>query len=431
VPSRRLYVCAPIVLAALGACREAPPRLGATPSEAQHNVGEALGALASCFGPIEREPAYEALRPRLLHAALVPSRVFDDESAWLSRDGETRGLGFSGFRAHGRYRLGVRADPPPPTRVADYRGWLSLRRLGPGEFEWSSAEEIGLGPLPVEGLADGIGEVLHAVESSDEGDARPELRRLLRRTADTLGRGLALDAVHLERDSTGAMAVSAAAHLDLDSLERVFPHYASFLRRYVVPIAFRLEFGDGAGRLFWTTDVREGRATLRARIQNGHLVSLEGAPLGVPERLRLRIDLTSRAGLFRYGLDRLQADVRLVARPSEKRLDAVFVREPDWVIPFLVKPFLRASLRRPFEGEGAFLGYAIRENGEGMTLVSRDYRLAVKESWLVRWFGGNAGEAVGSFREGAEAEADRFTGETLLALRADFVRLMGTRATQG
>jgi hypothetical protein len=199
------------------------------------------------------------------------------------------------------------------------------------------------------------------------------------------------------------------------------------LRRHVVPIAFRLEFDDGAGGLFWTTEAREGRVTLRTRIRDGHVVSLEGAPRPVPERVRLRADLTSQAGMFRYGFGRLQADVRLVGRPGEKRFEAVFDREPDWVIPFLAKPLLRASLRRPFEGEGAFLGYALRENGSGMALVSRDYRIAVKESWLVRWMVGNAGEAVASFRDGAEAEAERFSGDALFALRADFVGLLEGR----
>jgi hypothetical protein len=96
-------------------------------------------------------------------------------------------------------------------------------------------------------------------------------------------------------------------------------------------------------------------------------------------------------------------------------------------MPFVIKPFLRSSLRRPFEGEGALLAYGIRENGSGMTTVSREYRIAVQESWLVRWIGGNTGDAVASFRESAEAEAERFYGEALLALRADLIRLLGGR----
>ena len=248
MPPRRLVLLAPVLVAAFEGCGETPPRLGATPGEAQHHVGEALGALGSCFGPSERDAALEELRPKLLRAALVPSRVFDDESAWTHRDGETRGLGFRGFRAEGLYRAGVTATPPPPTRAADYQGWLTLRRLGPGEFEWSSAEQIGLGPLPVDGFFDLMSQALRAAEASEETDVRPELRRLLPRTAEALGRGLALEALRLEHDATGSTAVFAAARLDLESLAPGFPRYASFLGRYVLPIRLRFEMDDGRWR---------------------------------------------------------------------------------------------------------------------------------------------------------------------------------------
>jgi hypothetical protein len=427
MPPRRLLLLAPVLVIAFEACGETPSRLGATPGEAQHHVAEALGALGSCFGPSERDAALEELRPKLLSAALVPSRVFDDESAWTHRDGETRGLGFRGFRAEGRYRAGVTATPPPPARAADYQGSLTLRRLGPGEFEWSLAEQIGLGPLPVDGFSDLMTQALRAAEASEETDVRPELRRLLPRTAEALGRGLALEALRLEHDATGSTAVFAAARLDLESLARGFPRYASFLGRYVLPIRLRFEVDDGKDAVLLSLEGRDGLFSLRTRIRGGRLVPLEGDPSARPERLRLRVDLTSRAGVFRYGMHGLEGDVRLVGRPGEKRFEAVFGREPRWVIPFLVKPLLRSSLRRPFEGEGAFLAYALRENGSGMTLVSRDYRIAVKESWLVRWMGGQTGEAVASFREGAEAEADRFSGEAFAALRADLIRLLGGR----
>jgi hypothetical protein len=420
---RRLLL-APVLVAAFEACGETPPRLGATPGEAQHHVGEALGALGSCFGPSDRDAALEQLRPKLLRASLVPSRVFDDESAWMHRDGETRGVGFRGFRADGRYRDEVMATPPPPTRAADYQGWLTLRRLGPGEFEWSSVEQIGLGPLPVDGFFDLMSQALRAAEASEETDVRPELRRLLPRTAEALGRGLALEALRLEHDAAGSTGVFAAARLDLESLAPGFPRYASFLGRYVLPIQLRFEMDDGKGGVLWSLEGRDGLFSLRTRIQGRRVVPLEGHPQPRPERLRLRVDLTSQAGVFRYGMHGLEGDVRLVGRPGEKKLEAVFDREPRWVIPFLVKPLLRSSLRRPFEGEGAFLSYALRENGTGMTLVSRDYRIAVKESWLVRWMGRNTGEAVASFREGAEAEADRFYAEAFAALRADLIRLL-------
>ncbi len=428
MPPRRLFLVAPALLAAFVACNEPPPRLGATAAEAQHHLGEALGALGSCFGPRDREPALETLLPKLERASLVPSRIFDDESAWVQHDGGTRAVGFRGYRTEGPYRTGITASPPPPTRPADYQGWLSLRRLGPGEFEWSSAEQIGLGPLPVDGFSEGLGAVFRAAEAIGEGDLRPVLRRLLPQTAEALGRGFALEAFRLEKDATASTtAVFAEVRFDLESLTRGFPRYASFLREYLLPVQLRIELDDGEGGAFWTVEGREGRFTFRARIQDDHLVPLEGRPRPLPERLRLRVDLTSRAGLFRYGVQGLDGDVRIVGRRGERRFEAVFGREPGWVIPFLVKPFLRSSLRRPFEGEGALLAYALRESGSGMTLVSRDYRIAVKESWLVRWLGGNTGEAVASYRAGAEAEADRFSADAFRALRADVIRLLGGR----
>jgi hypothetical protein len=423
----RLLVAPPLILATLSACAGPPPRLGATPADAQHNVGEALGALASRFGPVEREPAYDALRPRLLRASLAPSRIFDDPAAWTERKGEARGVGFAGFRVEGRYRMGVRAEPPSPSAAADYRGWLSLRRLGTSEFEWSVVEQLGLGPIPPDGLPAGVSALLRAAEANVGSDLGPRVRSLLPHAAKALGRGMTLEALRLDRDGAGSTGVFAAARLDLDALGKAYPSYASYLRSDSLPIRFRLELRDGGGATFWVMEGREGRYTLRARIRDGHLVPLQGPARPLPERLRLRLDITSKAGILRYGLEGLEGDLRLRGRPGEKGLEVAFRREPRWVMPFLVKPLLRASLRCPFQGEGASLAYALRENGSGLTVVSRGYRVAVKESWLLRWIGGNTGELVARFREGAEAEADQFTADALRALRADLIALFGAR----
>jgi hypothetical protein len=63
----------------------------------------------------------------------------------------------------------------------------------------------------------------------------------------------------------------------------------------------------------------------------------------------------------------------------------------------------------------------LRETPEGVTLVDREYRLAVRESFVVRWLGSFGGGMATVFRAGAEAEADRFMGEGLWALRDDLV----------
>jgi hypothetical protein len=47
----------------------------------------------------------------------------------------------------------------------------------------------------------------------------------------------------------------------------------------------------------------------------------------------------------------------------------------------------------------------------------------VRETWILRWLGGMTSTAVDEFRRAAEAEADRFHRECLLALRDDLAAL--------
>ena len=103
---------------------------------------------------------------------------------------------------------------------------------------------------------------------------------------------------------------------------------------------------------------------------------------------------------------------------------ARFAEEPDWRLPFLIKPFIRGSLRYPFEEEGMTLGFALRRHSDGSTRLVRDYRVRVQESWIIRWLGGLSDKAVSDFRRGAEAEADRFNRECLYAVRDDVVTIL-------
>jgi hypothetical protein len=130
-----------------------------------------------------------------------------------------------------------------------------------------------------------------------------------------------------------------------------------------------------------------------------------------------------KSGVFRVGVENLVADVALVHTPRERGFRAMFAREPDWQLPFMVKPLLRAPLRRPFQDEGALFSMSLRETAEGVTLVDREFRLTVRESWIVRWLGSFGAGMTSVFRAGAEAEADRFMGECLWALRDDLVNL--------
>jgi hypothetical protein len=418
-----------LLLAAGLACREAALRLAPTPADHAHAV-DMLGAMAARFGPIEREPAFDALRPKLARAALVPSRVFGDASAWTVAVGPERTVEFWGRGTEGCYRIGVRADAPAPSEPGAYRGMLRLRRLGDGAFEWRMSEELALGGIRVHELADALTAVFRAAEGSSEAGARREIRLALPRTAAAFGRLVSLETLALTPAPAGGTSVLVGLRLTPDGIRAESPRYAAFLDRYATPIQLKAVVRDRAGARWWELEMRDKRATLRLRVHGGDLAPLDGSPRSLPADLRVRVDYSTKAGLFRVGVEGLEADVTLVRDPREKAFRARFLRPPDWKLPFLIEPFLRSSLRYPFEGEGSLLGFYLHEQDEGPTLVKREYGLGVKESWLVRWLGGLGSAAVDDFRRGAEAEADRFTGEALSSLQAD-VRALLEESTTG
>lgn len=407
-------------LALLGC--EGPARaLGPTPAEARRNADEAFLALARSFGPLDVEAAIAELRPRLARSAFVPSRLFEDP-VWARPEPALRLAVFSGRQVGARYRLSVGPAGAAPRQVGDYRGTLSLRRLRPNEYEWSHHDELALGSLGVADAARALGALLAVLESVEDADAAERLRASLPRTTAVLGRVFRLDRVRLLPAPSGGRTLSAQATLVPDALGPASARLAGFLRRGVLPIRFHLSVGDASAR-FWELDVYEGRIALQLRVQGGRLAPLLGPPRPLPWPLRATSSFSTRSGLFRVGFARLEAEVAPLAGARQAGFDARFRRAPDWDLPFLVQPFLRGSLRRPFEGEGAALSYSLQETAGGPTLVRRDYRLAVRESGLMRWLSDFAGGTVMDFRSTAEVEFDRYSGEILSALHADMVAL--------
>jgi hypothetical protein len=186
----------------------------------------------------------------------------------------------------------------------------------------------------------------------------------------------------------------------------------------------RLSVGDLSGADWWSLEASENLWTLRLRVRDGSLVPLEGpADRRLPPLLRATTDYSTRMGRYKVGASRLVADVALTRTAAEKGFSARLLQEPDWELPFLVESLLRSPLRFPFEGPGSEAGWAARESpGVGTRLV-RHYRARVRETWILRWLGGMTSTAVDEFRRGAEAEADRFHRECLLALRDDLAAL--------
>jgi len=408
-----------VSLALLPACHHPVRELARGPA-GKDGPRALVEALADRFGPTEREPAFDALRPRLAHAVLVPSRVFDDPAAWTDRGDTWRAVEFAGYAAGGAYRMGVRADAPPPGAPGGYRGRVRLERVSGGRFEWSVDEELAVGRVRPSDLAAALEALFRGAEGSSEATARAAIAEALPRAASRLGPLLHLETLALERDAQGATAVRVAVRLTPAGIRGFAPRYAAFLQTYATPIRMRLLVADPAGVAWWSLVASDNLWTLRLRLRDGSLAPLEGpADRRVPSLLRATIDYSTRMGRFTVGASRLVAEVALTSTGIEKGFSARFLQEPDWQLPFLAELLLDGPLRFPFEGPGSEAGWAARETPEGATRFVRHYRARVCETWILRWLGGMTSTAVNDFRSGAEAEADRFQREWLLALRDD------------
>jgi len=107
----------------------------------------------------------------------------------------------------------------------------------------------------------------------------------------------------------------------------------------------------------------------------------------------------------------------------------VFKREPEWHFSFAADRLLKSPLRRPFIGDGALLRFAIHDGTDAQTLLTRDTRVAVQESAVMRWLGSLGATAMGEFAGGAETAENAFLAELFAALRTDIDRPQaGTQA---
>jgi hypothetical protein len=80
---------------------------------------------------------------------------------------------------------------------------------------------------------------------------------------------------------------------------------------------------------------------------------------------------------------------------------------------------MKASLKRPFEGAGATYALGITDGNQ--TRLVQEYQTTVRESWIVKWFGGAIGETILDYENGPEREAGVFLGQAFDALSLDLL----------
>jgi hypothetical protein len=408
------------VLALACGCGEAVRALGSGPGGPAAAL-ELVDALRARLGPAQREPVLQAARPKLAAAVFVPSRAFGDASLWTAGEGDWKALWLEGGGPPGAYRLGLRASAPEPGAAGAYRARLTLRRLGAERYEWTTHEALVLGRIRPEDMAAAWRALLRAAEQGGELPARAAAA--LPRASRAFARLFDLEALTASRLGDGTTLVEVAVRVRPDRIKAEAPKFAAYLSRRSEGLRAAITARVADGRALWSAEANEGAWRLRLRVRDGVLVPLEGAPAGGEGGLRVVTDYSFKAGLFRAGLRGLIADVEPSVAAGDLRLVARFREQPDWQLPFLVEPLLRASLRYPFEGPGSEFEVALRAEGSHGELVSES-RARLRESWIVRWLGGFTTKALEELRA-AEAEADRYALECLTAVREDVAERIG------
>jgi hypothetical protein len=419
---RRATVVLALLLMPLTACRPVVRELAAGPggTDAPRVFVETL---AGRFGPINAEPVYSALRPKLARASFIPSPAFDDTTMWMMQGDDWRTLDLMGYAPGEVYRIGVRRNAPRPSAPGQYWERVRLQRLGDGRYEWTMSEELAVGRARPSDLAAALDALFRGAEHATEASSRAAIAEALPRTSAKLGLLLHIETLALQSDASGATSVRLGVRLTPAGIGGFAPRGAAFIEKYARPMRVSAAVADLQGATWWTLEGADHLWTIRLRVRDGSLVPLSGpADRRLPGRLRVQADVSTRAGGFGLGARRIAAEVTLTRTPEEKSFSALFLQEPDWQLPFLVETLLHSPLRYPFDAPGSQVDWAARDTPRG-TLLTGFYRARVRETWILRWLGGMMGNAIGEYRLGAEAEVDRYLRDCLLALRDDLAAL--------
>ncbi|MDQ6828515.1 MAG: hypothetical protein M3081_06570 [Gemmatimonadota bacterium] len=410
-----------LALASLAGCRDAALALGRTPVHARQNADELFTALGDRFGDVRLDPFFTAARPKFAKGALTPSRIIEDSAAWTSvGPGAVRTIELAGAPGPTKYILSGHRDAPPPRRPGDYRHMLQLRDLGEGQYEWRGRDELAVGPVRADELGDALTAIFRAVQRADAAHVRATYLASMPHTTAVLGRLFSLDSIAIIQSPDAASAVTLVISVDPKRLEAAaMPNFARYLDKYVTPARFDVVAIDDQGARWWHAHGERNRITIKLRVLDGDLVPLDATPRRIPDALRVQSDVFVKVGLFTVGMRGLVGDVTLQRAPHEKAFAVRFHKTPDWALPMMVGMMLRSPLHRPFEGEGAMMRYAVRDDSIAPTMLTRDFRLVVKESAILRFFQRLGSTSLNDFRGLAEKEANVWTGELFTALRAD------------
>lgn len=378
--------------------------------------------MADRFNRVELAPKYEYARLRLMQSALVPSRVFSDTSVWsLEPSASQRVLFVHGAMDDkaGRYRLEARSALTPITRGADTRHTMELRSLEPDVYRWDTNVDMGIGPISAAEVSNMAGALFHAAEGRTETQLREDYREAFPKTSAVFGRGFAIDSLRIAPAPGGGTSVAITAGYHAETMRPFYPALADYLDKYLGPAKYHFALADRDGTPLFDAVGRDRLLTVRYRIHDGKLASLNGAPRPWPDTLRLTSDVIMKVKLFHVGVRELVTDFVISNVGHERAFTIIAQHEPQWELPLVTERLLRTPLHRPFLGQGAMFQVSVRDTAGGQTIFGRRTRFDVQESTIARFLGSLAGRVMADLDPTVEAEEDRFLRDGFLAMQAD------------
>ncbi len=411
-----------IALIGAAACGQSPAAtLGETPATARANASDFFRALALRFGPLTRSERLKAVRPRYVKGSLVPSRVYGDTTVWTTRSSDVRTLVVGGTTLEdGRYWLEVDGSTPVPARAGDSRHSMHLRALGDGAYEWLSIDELAIGRARAAALDSMRLRFLAAAEGSSPAELRAGWHAALPRTTAALSRLMSVDSLATTTFADGSSLLAMRIAIHPDRVRSVYPDFAAYMKKYVTPTRYTLVVEDYAGRPYATIAQHQDTVRVRLRTRDGILQPLAGPGLSAPaDSLRLRADFSAKAMMFRVRAENILGDIVPVRARNERGWMIRWRHEPKWRFPLAVDHLMRASLRRPFAGEGMWMRVVARDVPGSQTLLARDFRMEVEESAIVRWLSRLGNSAMSDVTARVEYQKDKFYADALYALGED------------
>jgi hypothetical protein len=414
-------------------CREFAQRMGPVPQEATAATDGVFGGIATRFDRPVREPKVRSSRRLITRAALTPSAVYDDTSAWLwSPDPRTRAFAFRGIAEPGRYRFTADRSAAPPRRAGEGRHDTRLRNIGEDQFEWDATSEFGIGDITPAALAALPVAWIASGERADSAAHRAGIHADYPRATREWGRVFTLVRFESTPDpaSPGVWIQRHVVAFTPERAAATHPKFAKWLRDYVRPMRIRLRLRD-ARRTWFDFTLSRDTMTVRLRSREGRLLPLEGSLVPMPDTVRLEGDFSTKVGIFRVGFSGLVGQFVSVRRGDERGWDLRFTSEPHWDLPLFAERMIRTPLRRPFQGTGAhFRITATRDAEDPQTLLARRTEIAVQESAILRFIARLANAGVGDYVEGADTETNRWLTAAFGALRDDTHALLRSPRTE-